>query len=266
MSEAWQFHGYTLGEIFSQLGAPCQATLVNGKSFSGHLYNVDPETLTLLILRLPQGQEHVQESEGKDDKNTIERNEQAEGVIYLVEQQPLALNEPQEQEPKQIQAPVSPTKSQNQSDATENNSTQSAHTEGRTMAVIRQHALKSFVIGNRLTIESMETLAGLPTPPNVSPVDIKSRKQSIIAMLQSQRIPVKTTTTTPSATSTTTTTAQVKEEQEEQEGGELEDEVIHLLVGSAQIRPPYTTSTVDCPNKVILERVQGMIREHDLNH
>jgi hypothetical protein len=41
--------------------------------------------------------------------------------------------------------------------------------------------------------------------------------------------------------------------------------VIQLLVGGARIKPPYTTSTVDCSNKVILERVQGMIREHDFN-
>jgi hypothetical protein len=31
----------------------------------------------------------------------------------------------------------------------------------------------------------METLAGLPAPPNISPVDIESRKQSIITMLES---------------------------------------------------------------------------------
>ncbi|OAQ31508.1 hypothetical protein K457DRAFT_124144 [Linnemannia elongata AG-77] len=253
MSEEWKLHGYTLREIYNSLGFPCQATLANGRTFSGQLYNVDPETLTLLILQAPPKPTPTQEQSSEQAKDIIlETSEQQQ------QQQECPLPEnpkkPQDQEPTQTQtqAQVSPSTKQHPKQDATLATTVGTQSVRPTMVAIRQHALKAFSIdtsateGSRLTIETMESLAGLPSPPSISPVDIESRKQSIITMLDSQRIPWKTT------------------------GGEgerkEEGEVIQLAVGGARIKPPYTTSSVDCPNKVILERVQGMIREHDFNN
>ncbi|KAF9124506.1 hypothetical protein BGX30_000910 [Mortierella sp. GBA39] len=251
MSEEWRFSGHTLREIYNSLGSPCQATLANGKTFSGNLYNVDPETLTLLILQVPPTPTPTQERSPEKAKDTIlETSEQQQQERPLPED----ARKVQDQEPTQTQTQAQVSLSTDQqptSNATlaTNGGTQSVRP---TMVAIRQHALKTFSIdtsaseGNRLTTETMEALAGLPAPPNISPVDIESRKQSIITMLDSQRIPWKTTGG--------------------EGAGKEEGEVIQLVVGGVRIKPPYTTSSVDCPNKVILERVQGMIREHDINN
>lgn len=129
MSDEWQFHGCTLREIYNSLGFLCQATLTNGKTFSGHIYNIDPETFTLLILQVPptQAQEQEQSSEqtsvGKDGSSS------------------------QDQEPTQTQAQVSPSTNQIPSNTT---ATMSASKHGGarpTMVAIRQHSLKTFSIG-----------------------------------------------------------------------------------------------------------------------
>ncbi|KAG0373519.1 hypothetical protein BGX24_011598 [Mortierella sp. AD032] len=157
MSKEWQCHGCTLREIHDRLGFPCEATLANGKTFSGHLYNVDPETFTLLILQLPPPapplQERSLEQAKEADKDTT--------VAKYEQESEVTVDELQQQQPRP------------------------------TMVAIRQHALKALFIDttgtaeNRLTIETMETLAGLPAPPKISPVDIESRKRCIITMLQS---------------------------------------------------------------------------------
>ncbi|KAG0264710.1 hypothetical protein BGZ95_003541, partial [Linnemannia exigua] len=189
-------------------------------------------------------------SEQEDKAAAVAKNEQDSGAIVdkLQQQQPKSeyVEEHQNQGPTQIQAQTSPSATKpllvNVTTGATNDNKQTARP---TMVAIRQHALKAFFIEltgtteNRLTTKTMETLAGLPAPPKISPVDIESRKQCIITMLQSQRIPFKN----------------------DNEG----EVVIHLLVGGATIKPPYTTYSVDCPNKVILERVQGMIREYDYN-
>ncbi|KAK3842069.1 MAG: hypothetical protein J3R72DRAFT_443577 [Linnemannia gamsii] len=255
MSKEWQCHGCTLREIHDRLGFPCEATLSNGKTFSGHLYNVDPETFTLLILQLPPPAPPLQErsleqAKEADKDTTVAKYEQESEVTVdeLQQQQPRSENveERQDQEPTQTQARVPPSTTQPLSVNATVISNDNKRITRPTMVAIRQHALKALFIDttgtaeNRLTIETMETLAGLPAPPKISPVDIESRKQCIITMLQSQRIPFKN----------------------DNEG----EEVIHLLVGGASIKPPYTTSSVHCSNKVILERVQGMIREYDFNN
>jgi len=51
MAEEWSFFGYTLQDVHSKLGWSCVATLVNGSEYSGYLYNVDPETRTLFVLK-----------------------------------------------------------------------------------------------------------------------------------------------------------------------------------------------------------------------
>ncbi|KAG0003422.1 hypothetical protein BGZ80_007603 [Entomortierella chlamydospora] len=61
MAKQWLFFGYTLGDIHSQLGSVCRATLLNGMEYSGYLYSVDPETYTLLmLLRGKKGSSHEQ--------------------------------------------------------------------------------------------------------------------------------------------------------------------------------------------------------------
>ncbi|KAF9135256.1 hypothetical protein BGW39_003936 [Mortierella sp. 14UC] len=264
MAEEWRFHGHTLREIYTRMGFPCQATLANGKTFSGHLYNVDPETFTLLILKVPpsgpalppQEQSSERAREVDDEEKNKVMSKQDSGMIEegLERLQPRSENAEEKdrhiQEPTQTQVQASPSTSKPQPppvSATTVTSEDKHQIVRPTMVAIRQHALKAFFIDttaiaeNRLTIETMETLAGLPAPPKISLADIESRKQSIITMLQSQRIPFKN--------------------DNEQQG----EKVIQLLVGGACIKPPYTTSSVECPNKVILERVQGMIREHDFN-
>ncbi|KAG0035706.1 hypothetical protein BGZ82_005136 [Podila clonocystis] len=64
MADDWQFFGNSLRDVYSHLGSICHVTLKSGKYYSGHLYNVDPETLTLLLLLLVQAPE---DKEGKVD-------------------------------------------------------------------------------------------------------------------------------------------------------------------------------------------------------
>ncbi|KAF9551286.1 hypothetical protein EC957_009170 [Mortierella hygrophila] len=198
MSEEWKFSGHTLREIYNSLGSPCQATLANGKTFSGNLYNVDPETLTLLILQVPPAPTPIQEQSSEQAKDTIpETSEQQQQQQQEKQQQERPLPEDarklQDQEPTQTQTQAQVSLSTNQQPTSNvtlamNGGTQSVRP---TMVAIRKHALKSFSIntsaseGSRLTTETMEALAGLPAPLNISPVDIESRKQSIITMLDS---------------------------------------------------------------------------------
>ncbi|KAG0297957.1 hypothetical protein BGZ96_003936 [Linnemannia gamsii] len=178
MSDDWQFHGCTLREIYNSLGFLCQATLTNGKTFSGYIYSIDPETFTLLILQVPPTQ--AQEQEQSSEQTSISKHGSS-GVINRDTEE----HKSQDQEPTQTQAQVSPSKNQTSSNTT---ATMSASKQGGarpTMVAIRQHALKTFSIEGRLSTETMEALADLPVPPNISPVDIESRKQSIIAMLDS---------------------------------------------------------------------------------
>ncbi|KAG0262046.1 hypothetical protein BG011_000399 [Mortierella polycephala] len=58
MAQEWSFFGCSLRHVHSQLGSRCQATLLNGKVVSGHLYNVDPETETLFILQTSNDQQN----------------------------------------------------------------------------------------------------------------------------------------------------------------------------------------------------------------
>lgn len=257
MSEEWKLHGYTLREIYNSLGFPCQATLANGRTFSGQLYNVDPETLTLLILQAPPTPTPTQEQSSGQAKDMIletseQQNQQQECPL------PENAKKPQDQEPTQTQtqAQVSPSTKQHPTQDATLATTGGTQSVRPTMVAIRQHALKAFSIGkwkslailsrrehhatnkqkskfekdgrdpdsnraeapsgtfifplartlihqtcsifltlvtidtsategSRLTIETMESLAGLPSPPSISPVDIESRKQSIITMLDS---------------------------------------------------------------------------------
>lgn len=70
MAQAWRFFGSTLRDIYTQLGTPCHATLLNGKIYSGYLYNVDPETETLLILQLQEPQESREQQQSIDQRQT----------------------------------------------------------------------------------------------------------------------------------------------------------------------------------------------------
>ncbi|KAG0352593.1 Gem (Nuclear organelle) associated protein 6 [Podila minutissima] len=60
MADDWRFFGSSLRDVYSHLGSTCHVMLKGGKDYSGHLYNVDPETLTLLLL--------VQAPEDKEGK------------------------------------------------------------------------------------------------------------------------------------------------------------------------------------------------------
>ncbi|KAG0213057.1 putative choline transporter, neither null mutation nor overexpression affects choline transport [Mortierella sp. GBA30] len=79
MAQEWRFFGRTLKDIHSHLGAPCHATLLNGKTYSGYLYNVDPETYTLLILQLqeqPENETQTQSHAGHEvdtKQDTVKR-------------------------------------------------------------------------------------------------------------------------------------------------------------------------------------------------
>ncbi|KAK3820512.1 MAG: hypothetical protein JOS17DRAFT_346843 [Linnemannia elongata] len=175
MSEEWKFHGYTLHEIYDSLGSPCQATLANGKTFSGHLYNVDPETLTLLILQVPPTPTPRQELSSEQAKDTIlETSEQQQQK----QERPLPENakKPQDQEPTQTQTHAQAPPSSNQppiSNATlaTNEGTQSLRP---TMVAIRQHALKTFSIGK------WKSLAIKSRRDQAEEIIIQTNKQTII--------------------------------------------------------------------------------------
>ncbi|KAF9583349.1 hypothetical protein BGW38_009688 [Lunasporangiospora selenospora] len=50
-NEAWRFFGNSLSDVYTLLGTSCQVTLTNGRHYSGSLYNVDPETRSILLLQ-----------------------------------------------------------------------------------------------------------------------------------------------------------------------------------------------------------------------
>ncbi|KAF9357491.1 hypothetical protein BGX26_003622 [Mortierella sp. AD094] len=188
MAMQWLFFGYTLGDVYSQLGSVCRATLLNGMEYSGYLYSVDPETYTLLMLL-----------RGKKESS---------------------LEQPQ---------------SQRESDTTV---TGGLDTKALwTMVAVRQHALKAWECPDssttdRLSLGEMDTLA------HVSQIlgdeaEIKGRKERLVTLLRSKRIPVETTT---------------------------EDKVVHIM-NCAHVRPPYLAASIDCANVVIRERIKGMIEE-----
>ncbi|KFH70272.1 hypothetical protein MVEG_03123 [Podila verticillata NRRL 6337] len=60
MADDWRFFGNSLRDVYSHLGSTCHVTLKSGKVYSGHLYNVDPETSTLLLI-----QDSSDDKEGK---------------------------------------------------------------------------------------------------------------------------------------------------------------------------------------------------------
>jgi hypothetical protein len=57
MADDWRFFGSSLRDVYSHLGWTCHVTLKSGKDYSGHLYNVDPETWTLLLVQAPEDKE-----------------------------------------------------------------------------------------------------------------------------------------------------------------------------------------------------------------
>ncbi|KAF9381105.1 Gem (Nuclear organelle) associated protein 6 [Podila verticillata] len=62
MADDWRFFGNSLRDVYSHLGSTCHVMLKSGKVYSGHLYNVDPETSTLLLI-----QDSSEDKEGKVD-------------------------------------------------------------------------------------------------------------------------------------------------------------------------------------------------------
>lgn len=62
MADDWRFFGNSLRDVYSHLGSTCHVALKSGKVYSGHLYNVDPETSTLLLVLDPS-----EDKEGKVD-------------------------------------------------------------------------------------------------------------------------------------------------------------------------------------------------------
>ncbi|KAF9362766.1 hypothetical protein BGX34_005542 [Mortierella sp. NVP85] len=194
MAEEWSFFGCTLQDVHSKLGWPCVATLVNGSEYSGYLYNIDPETRTLFVLK----------------RKSPNRPSQQDQVIS------------RGKEP--MEAPIG-------------HETKVEAGEAWTMIVVRQHALKTFEFqvdhsSDWLSVEDMDSIARIPHAL-IDPAKISARKESLVTMLQSKRIPVEWS---------------------------AEDAVVHIM-NSAHVHPPYLPSTVKCANGVILERVKGMIQE-----
>ncbi|KAG0002758.1 hypothetical protein BGZ65_002346 [Modicella reniformis] len=194
MAEEWRFFGFTLQDIHSKLGSPCVATLV-GSEYSGYLYNIDPETYTVFILqRLCQGQ-----GQGQDQGQGLTQEQVAHGDNI-------------------------------ETNVKENH-------EAWDIVVVRQHALKGFEFQNdsepdNLSVEEMDSIARVPHAL-IDPAKIKARKEGLVAMLRSKRIPVETS---------------------------AEDAVVHIM-NSAHVHPPYLPLSVECANGVMLERVRSMIQE-----
>ncbi|KAF9950686.1 hypothetical protein BGZ72_007696 [Mortierella alpina] len=155
MAQAWRFFGSTLRDIHTQLGTPCQATLLNGKTYSGYLYNVDPETETLLILQLQEPQESRERKPSKDQSLT---------------------------EPPLI-------------DAADAGKQDFGQRSAQAMVVVSRHAVREFRIdtsaSDKLTLQEMDSLARVLS--NVgSAEETKARKDRLVASLQAKRIPVET--------------------------------------------------------------------------
>ncbi|KAF9101651.1 hypothetical protein BGX27_011388 [Mortierella sp. AM989] len=106
-----------------------------------------------------------------------------------------------------------------------------------TMIAVRQHALKAWTFSDstasdRLTLSEMDTIAHISQTLG-NPAEISARKDRLVTLLRSKRIPVETT---------------------------AEDMVVHIM-NCAHVRPPYLAVSIDCSNAVIRERVKGMIQE-----
>ncbi|KAF9937414.1 hypothetical protein BGZ67_001310 [Mortierella alpina] len=201
MAQAWRFFGSSLRDIYTQLGTSCHATLLNGKTYSGYLYNVDPETETLLILQL------------KDPQESHEQQ--------------------QSEEQSQTEPPLN--------DAAEAEKQDSRKRTAQSMVAVSRQAVKDFCVdtgaSDRLTLQEMDSMARVLSNLG-SPEETKARKDRLVALLQSKRIPVETTE---------------------------DDAVVHIL-DCAHVRPPYSASSIDCDNRVVRERVKGMIQDmHDGN-
>ncbi|KAF9281428.1 hypothetical protein BGZ68_006643 [Mortierella alpina] len=155
MAQAWRFFGSTLRDIYTQLGTPCHATLLNGKIYSGYLYNVDPETETLLILQLQEPQESREQQQSNDQRQT---------------------------EPPLNDAEVR---------AKQDFSTRKA----QSMVAVSRQATKEFHIdssaSDRLTLQEMDSLARVLSTLG-SPEETKARKAKLVSSLQAKRIPVET--------------------------------------------------------------------------
>ncbi|KAI1297783.1 hypothetical protein EDD11_006931 [Mortierella claussenii] len=159
--------------------------------YTGHLYSIDPETRTALIL-LHQEQKQTQSITATAEPHGAEDAVRAD---------------------KKLDVPVL-----------------------WTMVAIRQHALKAFKLedntsSDRMSFEEMDTIAHISHKLR-DPAEIQERKDKLVAMLRSKRIPVETA---------------------------AEDPVVHIM-NSAHVHPPYLPVTIDCDNGVVRERVKGMIQ------
>ncbi|KAF9950317.1 hypothetical protein BGZ70_001428 [Mortierella alpina] len=196
MAQAWRFFGSTLRDIYTQLGSPCHATLLNGKTYSGYLYNVDPETETLLILQL-----HNPQASREENLST---------------------------EQGQTDPPLSHAADAAKQDV--------GKRTAQSMVAVSRQAAKDFHIdslaSDRLTLQEMDSLARVLSNLG-NPEDTKARKDRLVASLQAKRIPVETSE---------------------------DDAVVHIL-NCAHVRPPYNVSSIDCDNRVVRERVKGMIQD-----
>ncbi|KAG0344055.1 hypothetical protein BG004_004780 [Podila humilis] len=105
------------------------------------------------------------------------------------------------------------------------------------VVAVRQHAIKDFSINKspesrRLTMEDMDKYVPISSQL-LNKEAVHARKTRLVESLRSKRIPVESTD---------------------------DDPVVHIMA-SAHVRPPYLPSTVDCPNRVISERVKAMVQE-----
>ncbi|KAF9573896.1 hypothetical protein EC968_007724 [Mortierella alpina] len=195
MAQTWRFFGSTLRDIYTQLGTPCHATMLNGKTYSGYLYNVDPETETLLILQLQEAQARGQQ---------------------------------ESEEQSQSDSPPH--------DAVDAEEKDFGKRTAQSMVAVFRPAAKAFHIdsaaSDRLSLQEMDSLARVLSSVG-SPEETKARKDRLVASLRSKRIPVETTE---------------------------DDAVVHIL-DCAHVRPPYSASSIDCDNRVVRERVKGMLQD-----
>ncbi|KAG0227971.1 hypothetical protein B0O80DRAFT_497919 [Mortierella sp. GBAus27b] len=152
MAEEWNFLGCTLQDIYSKLGSPCVVTLTNRSEHSGYLYNIDPETYTLFLLkrqdqgqtqdqRPDQEQQHVQE--GPEDKvETGDADNKDAWTMIVVRRHAL-----------------------------------------------KSCIFQDEPDLDRLSVQAMDSVARIPHAL-ADPTQIGDRKRALVAMLESKRIPV----------------------------------------------------------------------------
>ncbi|CAO3564409.1 unnamed protein product [Mortierella alpina] len=155
MAQAWRFFGSTLRDIYTHLGSPCHATLLNNKTYSGYLYNVDPETETLLILLLQDP------PASREQQQSTERDQTDPSLSHAAD-------------------------AERQDDGKRT---------ALSMVAVSRQAAKDFHIdslaSDRLTLQEMDSLARVLSDLG-NPAETKVRKDRLVASLQAKRIPVET--------------------------------------------------------------------------